>query len=243
LSVRLDIYLTEKKLADSRSRAQWMIENGWVTVNGKKVTKVAIPVEETDVVELTEQPVYISFGGYKLEKAALELQLDFADKTVLDIGASTGGFTDYALKHGAKHVTCIDAGSNQLHPSLRQNEKITVFENTDLRQFSPVQLPHGQPDLVLADLSFISLRKVVDELLKFCGPHTALLVLVKPQFEMEQRQHFKNGIVPPKYHAAVLEAIEKSFAAKGLIKKGVSPTSADGKAKNLEYFLYLVRPV
>jgi len=240
LSIRLDTYLTQKKLADSRSRAQWIIENGWVLVNGKKITKTATPIDENDVITVTEQPAYISFGGYKLEKAAQELQLDFNNKTVLDIGASTGGFTDYVLKHGARFVTCIDAGTDQLHASLRQNPKVQVFENTDLRQFSPSQLKEI-PDLILADLSFISLRKVADDLLKFCGEHTSLLVLVKPQFEMEQRLHFKNGIVPQKYHASILATIQKTFAEKGVTTKGISPTSADGKAKNLEYFLLLGR--
>lgn len=238
--MRIDIYLTEKKLADSRTRAQWMVENGMVTVNGNKITKASFAVTENDVVGITEQPAYISMGGFKLEKAAGEMNIDFKGKTVLDIGSSTGGFTDYALKHGAIHVTCIDAGSNQLHPDLRTNPAITLSENTDLRNFSPAQLPGGHAQIVLADLSFISLKKVIPDLKKFAQPGTVFLLLVKPQFEMEQRKNFKNGIVPTKYHTGILKDLEKSFVSAGFSFRGISPTTADGKNKNIEYFFHLL---
>lgn len=243
MPTRLDIYLTEKQLAESRSRAQWMIENGLVTVNGKTAVKTSAPVQENDLVEITRQPEYISQGGFKLEKAARELGLAFKNKNILDIGASTGGFTDYALKHQASHVTCIDAGSDQLHLSLRTHKQVTFFENMDLRQFMPGQLPHGLPDIILADLSFISIRKVTTDLLRFCKTGTQLLVLVKPQFEMEQRRNFKNGIVPPRYHAGILRDIENDMTAKGLKLSGCSPTAGDGRNRNVEYFMLLIAAV
>lgn len=239
MGTRLDIYLTEKKLADSRSRAQWMIEQGLVKVNGKTATKPAIPIEEMDEVLVTQQPAYISYGGFKIEKAAKDFHFVFEGKKILDIGASTGGFTDYALKNKALHVTCIDTGRDQLHESLRQNNRVTFFEHTDLRNFDPAQMPEGPPDLILADLSFISIKKVIDDLVRFSHNQTEWLILVKPQFEMEQRMNFKNGIVPPKYHDAILKGIEKDMVEKGYRVKGISPTLADGKSKNIEYFMLL----
>ncbi len=163
----------------TRSQAEQEVKFGNIKVNKKVVTKPGLPVSETDVVEVTRKNPYVGRAGLKLESAAEVLQLDFRGKLVLDVGSSTGGFTDYSLQRGAKKVIAVDVGTAQLHPSLHNHPSIELHEKTDIRDFKPTTVP----DLVLIDVSFISLRQILPNIVDFCSPKTQIVAMLKPQFE------------------------------------------------------------
>lgn len=188
---RLDHYLAEAKLVASRSQAESYIRLGNVTVNKKVVTKAGTMVSVDDIVELKVDQQYVSRAGLKLASVADLFKLDFRDKTVLDVGSSTGGFTDYALRHGATKVLAVEVGTDQLHPSLRGDERIELHEKTDIRDFKT-----DQPiDIVVADVSFISLRDILPSVSKLSGPKTQLAIMVKPQFEAGQSNLKHKGVI------------------------------------------------
>ncbi len=208
---RLDQILVQRGLASTRSQAENYIKLGYVRVDGRPATKAGLEVSSSSDIKLLLKEQYVSRAALKLASVADKLQLDFKDKVVLDVGSSTGGFTDFALKHGAKKVIAVDVGSKQLHPSLRSNKKIELHEKTDIRDVrleiselrrktqnstrqSPIVNLPSLPDIVLADLSFISLRLVLPHLAKISGPNTQIVVLLKPQFEA-QKQQINRGIV------------------------------------------------
>ena len=189
--LRLDTYLAYKKLVPTRSQAEGAIKLGSVTINGKVVTKPGTFVPENAVVRLNEAERYVSRAGLKLASVAQILKLDFRDKTVLDVGSSTGGFTDYALQHGAKKVYAIDVGTDQLHPSLRRNSAIELHEKTDIRDF----YLEDKPDIVVIDVSFISLREILPHLAReLTSNSTHIAAMLKPQFEAGKDQTNK-GII------------------------------------------------
>ena len=189
---RLDIELTKRGLTTSRSQSESWVRLGKVTVDGKVMTKPGHFVRENAVIALTAKEQYVSRAGLKLESVAQLLHLDFRDKTVLDVGSSTGGFTDYALRKGAKKVYAVDVGTDQLHPSLRGNRSIELHEKTDIRDF---YLPHDKPDIIVIDVSFISLREILPHLAKhLSGSNTIIAAMLKPQFEAGKDQTNK-GII------------------------------------------------
>ena len=205
MKTRLDIELARRGLATSRSQAESWIKLGKVTVDGKAVTKPGLFVAETSNINMTAEEQYVSRAGLKLASVAQLLHLDFREKTVLDVGSSTGGFTDYALKRGAKKVFAVDVGTDQLHPSLRNNPAIELHEKTDIRDF---YLPDEKPDIIVIDVSFISLREILPHLAQnLCGEHTVIAAMLKPQFEAGRNQTNK-GIIK---NDAVRRQILKEF--------------------------------
>lgn len=188
---RLDQLVTRLGLAPTRSQAESWIRLGKVTVDGRVVQKSGTFVEDTAKVQLTATERYVSRAGLKLASVAGIFDLDFTDKLVLDVGSSTGGFTDYALQHGAKKVYSVDVGTEQLHPSLRGDSRIELFEKTDIRDFQPEQTP----DIVVIDVSFISLRQILPHVAHISGPNTQIVAMLKPQFEASRNQITSGGIV------------------------------------------------
>jgi len=190
---RLDAELAARGLATTRSQAESWIKLGEVTVNGEIIKKSGHFVNDESDIKLTATEQYVSRAGLKLASVAQLLGLSFNDKVVLDVGSSTGGFTDYSLQNGAAKVYAVDVGTDQLHPSLQDNEKIELHEKTDIRDFT---LPEGErPDIVVIDVSFISLREILPHVARnLSGKNTHIVAMVKPQFEAGRNQTNK-GII------------------------------------------------
>lgn len=191
MKTRLDIELARRGLAISRSQAENWIKLGKVKVNSQVVKKSGYPVDDTTRLEIVADEQYVSRAGLKLASVASALKLNFHDAIVLDVGSSTGGFTDYALKHGARRVVAVDVGTDQLHQSLRSNAKVELHEKTDIRDF----LMSEVPGIITIDVSFISVREILPHLAQaLCGSQTVVAVMVKPQFEAGKSQVNK-GII------------------------------------------------
>ncbi len=182
--LRLDQALVEAGLAPSRRQAQALIMTGQVRVDGKLTDKAGHLVADDAELKVLVPPPYVSRGGEKLASVAEQLKLDFKGKVVMDVGASTGGFSDYALKAGAQKIYSIDVGTGQLDYRLRTDEKVVVMEKTDIRDVA--KLP-DKIDLVLVDVSFISLRLVLPAVVKLAGPNTPIVALAKPHFEADYK--------------------------------------------------------
>lgn len=191
MKTRLDQYLAGAGLVASRSQAESYIKLGQVNVNGKKATKPGTMVDDNDSIELLAKEQYVSRAGLKLASVALALKLDFKDAVVLDVGSSTGGFTDYALRHGAKKSIAVELGSDQLHPTLHGNPQIELYEKTDIRNFKTTQ----KIDIVVADVSFISLREILPHVTSLCSATTKVVAMVKPQFEAGQSSVKHKGVI------------------------------------------------
>ncbi|MFM8380412.1 MAG: TlyA family RNA methyltransferase, partial [Actinomycetota bacterium] len=182
--LRLDRDLVRRNLADSREDAQELISSGRVLVNGAPADKASRQVDPSDNLLITGEPArFVSRGGDKLQAALDHFGIDVSGRTALDVGASTGGFTDCLLQNGARHVVALDVGHGQLHPRVRSDERVTVIEGTNIRSYDPTRIGEDV-DLVVADLSFISLTVVVPVLIAACKSGGDLIVLVKPQFEV-----------------------------------------------------------
>lgn len=176
---RLDQALLARGMVGSRSQAESYIKLGQVMVNSATVTKPGLAVKASDDIKLIVNEQYVSRAALKLASVAAALKLEFQGKTVLDVGSSTGGFTDYALRHGAQNVIAVDVGTDQLHPSLRGDPRIELHEKTDIRTFHTSR----NVDIVVADVSFISLREILPSIAKLSSSKTRIAVMVKPQFE------------------------------------------------------------
>lgn len=178
--IRLDQELTRRGIVPTRSQAESFIRMGSVTVNGRVVSKPGHKVNTEDKLELTAEEQYVSRAGLKLASIAQAFDLNFKNKKVLDVGSSTGGFTDYALRHGADKVIAVDVGTNQLHPILRSNPKVELHEQTDIRDMRQLQSPI---DYVVIDVSFVSLREILPSVAELVGSASLITAMVKPQFE------------------------------------------------------------
>lgn len=189
--VRLDHELARRNLAPTRSQAESWIRLGRVKVDGHVVSKPGTFVSSDTTITLDAPERYVSRAGLKLASVARALALDFTDKVVLDVGSSTGGFTDYALQHGAHKVIAVDVGTDQLHPSLRGDARIELHEKTDIRGFVPSEIP----DIVVIDVSFVSLRQILPAISHFLSPSSRIVAMVKPQFEAARNQITGGGIV------------------------------------------------
>ena len=198
METRLDLEMVERNLVPSRSKASDLIKDGKVKVNGKVVLKSSSSVTELDIVEVMENDYlkYVSRGGLKLEHVINIFNVDFTGKVVLDIGASTGGFTDCALKHGARKVYSLDVGSNQLHESLLKNEKVISIENTNFKNVE-MSLFDETIDLYVCDVSFISIETILNKLVELDDNFT-IIILYKPQFEVGKSNLNSNGVVKNK---------------------------------------------
>jgi 23S rRNA (cytidine1920-2'-O)/16S rRNA (cytidine1409-2'-O)-methyltransferase len=191
-------------LVNSRSQAESYIKLGEVKIDGKVVTKPGFLVDDQSKLELTAKEQYVSRAALKLASVAKVLHLNFENKTVLDVGSSTGGFTDYALQHGARKVVAVEAGTNQLHPSLRGNPRIDLYEKTDIRDFKTAETI----DVAVADVSFISLREILPSISKLSGAETQIIVMVKPQFEAGDDLKHKGVIKNDKMRREILKGFE-----------------------------------
>ncbi|AKM80712.1 TPA: TlyA family rRNA (cytidine-2'-O)-methyltransferase [Candidatus Saccharibacteria bacterium] len=236
--LRLDTYLAYKKLVPTRSQAEGAIKLGSVTINGKVVTKPGTFVPENAVVRLNEAERYVSRAGLKLASVAQILKLDFRDKTVLDVGSSTGGFTDYALQHGAKKVYAIDVGTDQLHPSLRRNSAIELHEKTDIRDF----YLEDKPDIVVIDVSFISLREILPHLAReLTSNSTHIAAMLKPQFEAGKDQTNKGIIKNDAVRRQILRDFEQ-WAKQYFVIVDKRDSDVAGAKGNQERF-YLLKTI
>jgi 23S rRNA (cytidine1920-2'-O)/16S rRNA (cytidine1409-2'-O)-methyltransferase len=230
---RLDVLLVERGLADSRAQAQALVLAG--RVRGHE--KAGEQIDEGAELVVDEPPRYVSRGGEKLEHALTELDVDVTGAHALDVGASTGGFSDCLLQHGAAHVIALDVGYGQLHPRLRDDPRVTVIERRNVRE--PGALPYA-PDLITCDVSFISLRLALPPALAVATPGWRALVLVKPQFEAG-RAEAKRGVVrDPDVHARVLRELSDAALDWRARVAGVVDSGLPGPKGNREFFLHLV---
>lgn len=188
--MRLDQAMVKSGLAFSRSKAEEHIREGYVRVNNVSTTKPGQIVRLTDKVTQRVPEEYVSRAGLKLASVSHKLGLKFNDRIVLDVGSSTGGFTEFALRNGAKKVIAVDVGTDQLHPTLHDNTRIELHEKTDIRDFKPKQ----KPEIVVMDVSFISSRQILPHLISICGKATDFVIMVKPQFEAGKGQTNKGVI-------------------------------------------------
>lgn len=233
---RLDQTLVSLGLVISRSQAESYIKLGQVEVNGSQVLKPGYLVAPDDQVKLKADEQYVSRAGLKLASVAEALKLDFSGKTVLDIGSSTGGFTDYALRHGAQKVIAVDVGTNQLHESLKSEPRIELHEKTDIREF---QTKH-RIDMVLADLSFISLREILPYVAnRLANKRTQIVAMVKPQFEAGNSNLKHKGVIKnEKIRRDILKDFE-SWATERFVIQDKADSQVAGSKGNRERFYLL----
>lgn len=239
---RLDAELARRGLARSREHAQVLIASGSVVVKGVRAAKPATWVDDADRIEVSEQAVgYVSRGAHKLV-GALDCfsGLGIAGRTALDAGASTGGFTEVLLERGATGVLAVDVGYGQLAWSLRQDSRVMPMERTNVRYLQPGVLART-PDLVVADLSFISLVTVLPALVECSGPEADLLLMVKPQFEVG-RDRVGDGVIrDPALRAASVRRVAVVAMGMGLHVHGVVASCLPGPSGNVEYFVWLAK--
>ena len=233
---RADVVLVERGFFTSRARAQEAIAAGLVTVNGIVVRKASDAVPDEAVITAEQPHPYVSRGGLKLAAALDAFQIDPKDRICLDIGASTGGFTEVLLTRGAAHVYAVDVGHSQLHPTIVGNARVTNLEGTDARALSDELIPR-KVDLLVSDVSFISLKLVLPAVVALLKPRADLAVLVKPQFEAG-RDHVKKGIVRDEaVHRAVCEDMTAFVASLGFTVIGLVPSPIEGGDGNREFLL------
>jgi 23S rRNA (cytidine1920-2'-O)/16S rRNA (cytidine1409-2'-O)-methyltransferase len=228
--------LVERGLFESRARAQAAIEAGLVTANDKPVLKPSEGIPADAAIEAQPAHPFVSRGGVKLAGALEQYPIEIENHVCLDVGASTGGFTEVLLANGASLVFSIDVGRDQLHPSLRGHPKIVSMEETDIRNFEGKRLP-ARPDIVVIDVSFISLKAVLPVALSLAAAPVHLLALIKPQFEAPRR-HSKRGIIRnAMVHQEVCDDIAAFAASLGCTGIEVFPSSISGGDGNIEFFI------
>ncbi|MEX0751928.1 MAG: TlyA family RNA methyltransferase [Xanthobacteraceae bacterium] len=233
---RADRLLVERGLFESRAKAQAAIEAGLVTAGGVPVRKSSDEISVSAELKAAPEHPWVSRGGMKLAAALDHFGIDPKGRVCLDVGASTGGFTHVLLERGAKRVYAIDVGRGQLHPSLRGRAGVVSFEETDIRALTPARLSES-PDLIVADVSFISLKRVLPAALGLARSPAHLLALIKPQFEAG-RAHVKKGIVrDPAIHQAVCDDISAFVAGLGWTVLGIIPSPIAGGDGNREFLI------
>ena len=241
---RLDVLLVQRGLVQSRQRALGLILAGEVWVNGQRQVKAGSLVPQDASIRVTGKEIpYVSRGGLKLEAALHRFEIDVMGLRCLDVGASTGGFTDCLLQHGASHVTAVDVGYGQLHWKLRSHPRVRVIERTNIRRLDAGAV--GEPvDLACIDVSFISLRIVVPAVLGFVKRPGRMICLIKPQFEVGKGLVGKGGVVrDPALHEEVIKDLSRAFNAFGLRRAGIIPSPVLGPKGNQEYLAYLNCPM
>ena len=233
---RIDVLLVERGLFESRARARAAIDAGLVVANNRQVLKASEIIPADAVLQAEPAHPWVSRGGVKLAGALEQYPIEVEDHVCLDIGASTGGFTEVLLANGAALVFAIDVGHGQLHPSLHGHPKIVSMEATDIRKFEGKRLP-ARPDVVVIDVSFISLKAVLPVALALAAAPMSLLALIKPQFEAERR-HSRHGIIRnAMVHQEICDDITAFAASLGCTDMQVFPSSIRGGDGNVEFFL------
>lgn len=237
---RLDQYLADSGFFESRARAKAAVMEGLISVDGNSNVKPGTQISGSENITISdsERP-YVSRGGIKLARALEDFNLDVAGRVVLDVGASTGGFTDCLLAGGASRVIAIDVGRGQLHWKLREDPRVTVIEGFNARNLLPEDLPE-QPSIAVVDVSFISLKKVIKPVLGTVEVSGAVVALVKPQFEAGRDLVEKGGVVRnPETHLMVLEDLVRWLREKGLMVKKVCASPLRGPKGNIEFFFHI----
>jgi 23S rRNA (cytidine1920-2'-O)/16S rRNA (cytidine1409-2'-O)-methyltransferase len=234
---RLDQELVRQGFVSSRSQAESYIKLGVVKVDGKVTTKSGLYVSEDQILELN-QTQYVSRAGLKLASVAEKFGLDFAGKTVLDVGSSTGGFTDYALKHGAKKVIAVDVGTDQLHSSLHGDPRIELYEKTDIRDFKTSE----KADIVVIDVSFISLQEVLPSVSRLVSRSSQIVAMVKPQFEAGRDQTNKGIIKNSKIRRDILKDFE-DWVKNSFVIIAKADSEVAGSKGNVERFYLLKKTI
>ncbi len=240
---RLDLIIVDNGLVKSRERAKALIMEGKVIVNGITITKAGTLVNRDSEIALKGDIPYVGRGGLKLKAALDFFHIDPGDKVIMDIGCSTGGFTDCVLKENARRVYAIDVGYGQIDWSLRQNPKVILLEKTNIRYLEKEKIPEPI-DLIVIDVSFISLTKVLPVCLEFLDNKGEILALIKPQFEVGKEMVEKGGVI--KDEAKRTRAVEniRAFAElHGLKTLGIFESPVHGQKGNIEYFIYLGRTI
>ena len=238
---RLDLYLFEGNLFESREKARAAIMAGQVYVNGQKAMKPGDTVKPTDSVEVRGGAEFVSRGGHKLKKALAVFSPDLREKTCMDIGASTGGFTDCMLQNGAKKVYAVDVGYGQLAWKLRSDPRVVNLERTNIRYLTHEQVPEP-PDFASVDVAFISLKLVLPVAYEFLAGTGACVCLIKPQFEAGREKVGKKGVVRDKStHVQVVSDVCAFAEETGFAVKGLDFSPIKGPEGNIEYLLYLTK--
>lgn len=239
---RLDLLLVEKNFFETREKAKREIMAGNVIVNEQSITKAGTMFKDSEElnIRIKDKLQYVSRGGLKLEKAIKIWNLDFNEKTILDIGASTGGFTDCSLQNGAKQVFSVDVGKNQLDWKLRNNKKVVSMEQMHIKDLKESDLNYKKVDFIVIDVSFISLTKVIPHFKKFLSQDGKIIMLIKPQFEVGREKIGKNGVVEnEEYHDEAIKKIISFSKECGYKLVGVEDSPIKGTKGNKEFLIYL----
>ncbi len=237
---RLDKILFEKGLVPSRERAKAIIMEGKVYVNNLPITKAGAIINTDATIEIKGEDIpYVSRGGLKLEAAIRHFNIYLKDKIAMDVGTSTGGFTDCMLQHGVKKVYCIDVGYGQIAWKLRQDNRIILLERTNIRYLNRERIM-DDIDIATIDVSFISLKKVIPKVLEFLKDNGEIVALIKPQFEVGKGEVDKGGIVKDQIkRLRVIESLKEYFESLNLKTVGIIQSPISGQKGNIEYLIYL----
>lgn len=241
MKIRIDVAMTEMGISKSRTAAQRIIDEGVVLVNGRVVAKPSELIDkDADTVDISKNPEcmkYVGRGGFKLEKAIDVFGIDLTNKCCLDIGASTGGFTDCMIKNGVRKVFAVDVGKDQLDPSLRSHPCVISLEQLDIRDAdSEIDEP---VDFISIDVSFISLKFILPEIKRFSSVNAKGIALIKPQFENGKKKNGKNGIIrDPKVHKRITDDIVEFAYGLGFENISVIPSPIEGGDGNREFLMY-----
>jgi 23S rRNA (cytidine1920-2'-O)/16S rRNA (cytidine1409-2'-O)-methyltransferase len=239
---RADIVLVEKGLFESRAKAQAAIDAGRVSVDGRPVKRAAEPIEEAGYIVAEPAFRWVGRGALKLDHALDLWEVKVAGQTVIDVGASTGGFTEVCLERGARRVYAVDVGRGQLHARLRDDERVVDLSGTDARRLDAGLVPEP-PGLIVSDVSFIALEKALPAALALAAPGAELVVLVKPQFEAGREHVGKNGLVKdPQVRALAVERVKAFLTASGWTVRDVSQSPVAGGEGAVEYLLWASLP-
>jgi len=237
---RLDVLMFENGLAETRSKAQSLIMAGSVYVDGQQITKSGTAFPEDTIIEVEKQNPYVSRGGLKLESVIELFKTDFKDKICADIGASTGGFTDCMLQHGAKKVYAIDVGTAQLHYKLRNDNRVINIENANFRYFDK-SLIKDSIDIATIDVSFISLDKILPKAVEIIKPDGFIIAMIKPQFELNPAEVKKGVVRDENLRLKAINKIKNFALQTGLTIKHEADSAVKGPKGNIEHFVLFGR--
>lgn len=238
MSVRLDKYLVEEAYFESRNRALDAIKTGKVKVDGK-IVKPSIKVDRNSQIEVEDEKFYVSRAARKLENFLIECPLELRGKQALDIGSSTGGFAQILLENGVDSLACVDVGSDQLHHTLRNDPRLSLYENMDIRDFTSEK----SFEVISCDVSFISILQIIKDIDRLSGEQSTILILYKPQFEVgrEVRRDSRGVVMDQDAIARKREHFEASVKELGWKLKHQTPSQITGKEGNLEYIYHFVK--
>ena len=241
---RLDKILVIRGFVESVSKAKALIMAGRIIVNGKKIEKAGVKfLENIDIRILNKQHEWVSRGGIKLSGAINKLDIDVNEKVCVDIGSSTGGFTEVLLKNNAKHVYCIDVGRGQLDWKLSTNKKVTIFDRTNARNVDLAKIDKNI-EIITCDLSFISIKKGLSKVIEFKKNNLSLIVLVKPQFELSKEKIGKNGVViEASFRKEAVREVSEWLVSKNWQIVSIEESCITGIKGNQEYFIYSVKKI